>query len=290
MGRKNSCKPKINDRIDLNDKINFEDTKNVPVCHPCVIQSHFTCHPLSSECNPHINECLICHKIFSFRQGLFKHKKQYHPKYDEDTKRIIDEINKTKLNDVNDNKINTIEQELLITKQKLDQTEKKLEEVLNNLNNKKDVSPTTINNMTNSHNNNLSTNVNIFTDYGDEKLEMLTLEDKQDICSQPCDFIYKIVKKMHINKDHPSYMNLCVENLRSNIMYAIEKNNFIAKDKSITLFDVIHTAGYRLREIIKNEESTKNIDEIQKGSLKTLHDFILRYDPTNEDLDGTIIL
>jgi hypothetical protein len=178
-------------------------------------------------------------------------------------------------------------EEFKLLNQRLKDTEKKLEELANNINDKQNSVP--INNNINSNNNNVNTNFNIFTDYGQEKLEMLTLEDRKDICSQPCDSIYKIVRKMHVNKDHPDYMNICVENLRSNIMYAIEKNKFIAKDKSITLFDVIHTAGYRLREIIKNEENTKDIDNEQKESLKSLYNFILRYDPDNEDLEGNKI-
>jgi hypothetical protein len=212
-------------------------------------------------------ECVICHKNYKSRIGLYYHKSK-HENYEEVSKKII--TGNTKILEELKNVINKQQEEINVLKEGA-------------------VSKTKIINNTNSNNNNVNTNFNIFTDFGQEKLEMLTLEDRKDICSQPCDSISKIVRKMHVNKDHPDYMNICVENLRSNIMYAIEKNKFIAKDKSITLFDVIHTAGYRLREIIKNEENTKDIDNEQKESLKSLYNFILRYDPDNEDLEGNKI-
>jgi hypothetical protein len=270
LKRKKTCKPKINNNLDLNDKINIEDNTTVNRMLNDVNKPLTNVLKNVKE-NEIQYECLICHKKYKSRIGLHYHKSK-HEKYEEASNKITSDNIKI---------LEEMKNLIHIQQQEINELKECVVAKTKTINNNQ-------NNMTNSHNN-LNTNVNIFTDYGDEKLEMLTLEDRQDICSQPCDSIYKIVKKMHINKDHPSYMNLCVENLRSNIMYAIEKNNFIAKDKSITLFDVIHTAGYRLREIIKNDESTKNIDEIQKGSLKTLHDFILRYDPTNEDLDGNKI-
>jgi hypothetical protein len=279
LKRKITCKHIINDILDLNTKNNIEEeTTDNKIVHLLATENKLNevnCPKLSKIVHTSYT-CLICYKNYLYDSSLCKHKRKHHPNYEEDTKKVID--------DTNNKKILMIEQELLTTKLKL-------EEVLNTLNNKQNITPIQNNTNNNSHNNiNANTNVNIFTDFGQEKLEMLTLEDKKDICSQPCDSIFKIVKKMHVNKDLPDYMNICVENLRSNIMYAIEKNKFIAKDKSITLFDVIHTAGYRLREILTNEENTKDISDERKESLKTLYNFILRYDPDNEDLDGTIIL
>jgi DNA-directed RNA polymerase subunit RPC12/RpoP len=269
LKRKYSCKQIINENLDLNNKFNIEGESNVPEMYHDILIDVPKCTqnvPLDKT----VYKCLICHKIFKFSQGLSRHKR-LHNNYEVECKNIV--------NNINNNKITMIEQELLTTKLKL-------EELSNNIN-KQNITPIqNINTNTNSHNINANTNVNIFTDFGQEKLEMLTLED---ICSQPCDSIFKIVQKMHVNKDLPDYMNICVENLRSNIMYAIEKNKFIAKDKSITLFDVIHTAGYRLREILTNEENTKDISDERKESLKTLYNFILRYDPDNEDLDGNKI-
>jgi DNA-directed RNA polymerase subunit RPC12/RpoP len=274
ISRKITCKPIINEILDLNNKNIIEGESNVPEMYHDILINVPKCTqnvPLDKT----VYKCLVCHKKFKFSQGLSRHKRS-HDNYEVDCKNII--------NDINNNKINMIEQELMTTKLKL-------EEVLNTLNTKQiSTNNNTTNTNTNSNNNiNANTNVNIFTDFGQEKLEMLTLEDRKDICSQPCDSIFKIVQKMHVNKDLPDYMNICVENLRSNIMYAIEKNKFIAKDKSITLFDVIHTAGYRLREILTNEENTKDISDERKESLKTLYNFILRYDPDNEDLDGNKI-
>jgi hypothetical protein len=277
LKRKNTCKPIINELLDLTFKNKNITSTNDSKTFPSVSQAFPTRFP-SVSCN---YECFTCHNKYMTRSGLFKHKKRDHRDYEEDTNIITDIIK--------NNNIDEVKQELLVTKQELHETKQKLEELTNNKQNMIPIQNTltNANNMTNSNNTTVNNINNIFTDFGDEKLEMLTLEDRQDICSQPCDSIYKIVQKMHVNKKLPNYMNLCVENLRSNVMYAISKDKFIATDKSITLYDVIHIAGYRLREIVENN---KDLSTIQKESLLSVYNFILRYDPSNEDFDGTIIL
>jgi hypothetical protein len=277
LKRKIGCKPLNVNILDLNNKIKNITSDNVDKVLKSVEIMLKNMLTNVDGTNVTRYECLICHKKYKDRTGLFKHKKRVHNNYEEDTKNIVD-VTKFDIID----KVN----------QELHETKQKLEELSDNIKNKQNETPiqntlTNANNMTNSNNTTVNNINNIFTDFGDEKLEMLTLEDRQDICSQPSDSICKIVQKMHVNKKLPNYMNLCVENLRSNVMYAIRKDKFIATDKSITLYDVIHIAGYRLREIVENN---KDLSTIQKESLLSVYNFILRYDPSNEDFDGTIIL
>jgi len=64
-------------------------------------------------------ECLICHKLYKERTGLFKHKKK-HLNYEEEVKKI--NSNKKENED-----INLLKQKLETTEQELKKTEQKLE-------------------------------------------------------------------------------------------------------------------------------------------------------------------
>jgi hypothetical protein len=241
-------------------------------------------------------ECLICHNNYVTRSGLFKHKKRDHINYEEDIKCINDEINKNILNEVNIQNDSILNQELLTTKEKLNSTEKKLDIILDTLSVKqKDViQQKIINSNNNSHNTNTNTNLvvnvkNVFTDFGFENLNHLTLEDRREICSHPSEAVNKIIQKVHLNKNSKLDMNIYLTNLRSNVMFIIENNKFVARNKNETMYDVLHVAGIWIRELCKNEENTKGLLDSQKDSLEILHDFLTRYDFDNEDFDGNIV-
>jgi hypothetical protein len=129
----------------------------------------------------------------------------------------------------------------------------------------------------------------VFTDFGFENLNHLTLEDRREICSHPSEAVNKIIQKVHLNKNSKLDMNIYLTNLRSNVMFIIENNNFVARNKNETMYDVLHVAGIWIRELCKNEENTKGLLDSQKDSLEILHDFLTRYDFDNEDFDGNIV-
>jgi len=93
LKRKIPCKTKIIDNKDLNNKIKNITTKTESECNP----ESSVCNPVSSVCNIINNSvilsnenkyiCLVCHKIFKYRQGLCKHKKT-HNNYEEEIKKI----------------------------------------------------------------------------------------------------------------------------------------------------------------------------------------------------------
>jgi hypothetical protein len=294
INRKFSCNIK-EDHIEVIEKIiKIEEDTNVIQSYPLLAKSEkldmvnvIQSYPKLSTSDITSYECLICHKKYLFNTGLSKHKKKHHPNYEEDCKQIYDELITKQIEDNNKLEMENIKNELKLTKIRLD-------EVVNNISNKaKESKEPSIQNINNSNNTNTNTNTNLtfnmLTDFGFENLNKLTLEDRRDICSHPSEAVDKIIQKVHLNKDSKFEMNIYLSNLRSNVMYIIEKNKFIAKDRNETMYDVLHVAGIWIRELCKNEENTKGLLDSQKDSLEILHDFLTRYDYNNEDLDGNVI-
>jgi hypothetical protein len=283
INRKFSCKIEEDHNEIVNKIDNIDNTPTVAIWQ----QAEKIMLPNVAEMLPVClikYQCLICHKKYKDRTGFFRHKKHHHQNYEEDCKRIYDELVTKQIEDNNKLEMENIKNELKLTKDKLD-------EVVNNISNKP--KEPSVQNINNSNNTNTNTNTNLtfnmLTDFGFENLNMLTLEDRRDICSHPSEAVDKIIQKVHLNKDSKFEMNIYLSNLRSNVMYIIEKNKFIAKDRNETMYDVLHVAGIWIRELCKNEENTKGLLDSQKDSLEILHDFLTRYDYNNEDLDGNVI-
>ena len=51
--------------------------------------------------------------------------------------------------------------------------------------------------------------------------------------------IEEFIKKVHFNDKHPEYGNIFITNLRDNIAYIFDGKEFIASDKTDTIYDLI---------------------------------------------------
>jgi len=106
LKRKIPCKSNNNINTDLNNKNNIEVNKTVDNVENMLTNVDNVDNMLTNNKNKY--ECLICHKSYKERTGLFKHKK-IHNNYEEEIKKNNESNNKNivlNINDVNENIIN----------------------------------------------------------------------------------------------------------------------------------------------------------------------------------------
>lgn len=168
------------------------------------------------------HKCIICNKIFKFRQGIFKHKKKYHPNYDDEVKLINeskrDEIKKIKL-------------ELREMKQLFDTTILKSKKSINNVLNS--TSNITVNN--NQSNQKLR-----LIDFGSEDFNKLNQTEINDILMSASESYITAFKYLHQNERLKEYQNIFINNLRSNDIYYVENGIFVIGNQRITIQNIIN--------------------------------------------------
>ncbi len=82
---------------------------------------------------------------------------------------------------------------------------------------------------------------NTYVKFGN--LDYTKIFSEKEICKLMNTFKYKcieeFIKKVHFNDKHPEYGNIFITNLRDNIAYIFDGNEFIASDKTDTIIDLI---------------------------------------------------
>ena len=268
----------IINKQDLNNKQENETVTNVANLLSNVA------NPLSNVVNmltevKNEYKCLICHKIYKERTAFYRHKKNKHINYEEELQKI--EIN---------NKNN---EENMLLKNKLEQTEKEINEIKQINEEYKNIIQTSkskksknleiikqTNNTTNNTNNNTNNNItnntlnnitvnNYIVDYGEEDLTKLTIDDKREILNSGSQIYPTLISKIYLNENIPQNNCICITNLRSDDMLIMENGVFVSVNKKKTMDDLLSNmsifAKQTFGEIIKSkeeiEQDKKNINE-----------------------------
>lgn len=200
IGRKIPCKIINDNLIDHNDKNKNEDNKDASISNPNVTHNESKCNPNDK----HSYECLICHKKYILRQGLYRHKRQKHPNYNEEIKNIKTQNNNDEINEL---------------KEKLNKTEEKLNKLLKS---KKKQPQQQI------QNNNLTIN-NYNIDFGFERYDF-DMDKRSDILHRidKNESIYAVTKLIYCNPELASNVATHLDNLATNSkqLSSMEKKSF----------------------------------------------------------------
>ena len=207
--------------------------------------------------------CGICNRKYKDRSGLFKHKKLKHS--NSDNNRDLSDIDKIK--------------EIFV------QQEKKIENLIQIINEKNVAKAKTINNITNTKTNNTSNtnngtinNINI-VQFGREDISALTKEEiKKILYEKGVDGLLASLEVIHFNDRLPQYKNLRLTNLHSKYIDIHDGKTWIKDDKDKIISETLENHSYNLRVLCEENNDTKKV----KNSIKN---FINDYSNFN-DIDS----
>jgi len=276
MNRKNPCKLKKLTNED--NKTQLDVKQNVSKSFPNVSKSFPNVSKTFSN-NEIKYKCLICNKFLLTRSGLFKHKKK-HLNYEEEVKKI--------------NTNNKNEEEIILLKQKLEITEKKLETIEMNqicsTAKKKSSKNKTINNGTinnviingpinngNVHNGPVN---NVMVNFGNENLTKFSDNEIEHLLFNEEKPLLKLIEMKHFNTKFPEQQNIQLTNLRSNYMDVYENNIWSKKltaDTSTQLFNKSATEIISLKKNVTKENQEKISKPINRTIDVYRTQFIKKY-------------
>ncbi len=210
--------------------------------------------------------CLYCNKLFNRKDNQKRHEK----------------ICKEK--DNNQKNIKQLELQLQLKEQELQQKEEQFKNAIieikkefidliknNNINpdNLKQINNKVqkVNNKygTNNVNNGQIIN-NTYVKFGN--LDYTKIFSEKEICKLMNTYKYKcieeLIKKVHFNDKHPEYGNIFITNLRDNVAYIFDGNEFIASDKTDTIIDLIDNHANEINLTLDNHRAKLNEYTITK--------------------------
>ena len=256
LNRKKICKPILGDISieEIKKHYNFEineipqNTTLLPQ-NTTLLPQNNTLLPqnttLLPQNNTKENQCKYCNKILSRYDSLNRHMKTCKKKR---------------------------EAESLIIKQEEEIQQMKLE--IEELKNK---SITTNNNINNTTNNNINNSKNIIiNNYGDENIKHLRSKDFRDILCSMYNSVPKLIEKIHFDPNHPENQNIKYTNKKLPYLKVMKDNKWQLVNKKNELFDLIDTKCYLLKEKYYKmlEKNKYNITDFQKSKIE---EFIDKY-------------
>jgi len=252
---------------EFNQKSNY--LKHINRKNPCILIENniiiYKCEKCNKEFNHktnylyHINKVNSCNdinlqeKCNKLEIELFNLKKQ--------NELLIKENNNTK---ELENKLIAIEKEHSITQNKniiLEEENKKINELYNNLldkckkNNNIITNTTTTNNINNNNNNTINITL---TNFGNEKYTKLTNDEQIRILKSNKQCVSNLIKFLHINDRLPEYKNICVKNLRGKGGYLYEGNKWLHCNFENLLMILFKNKINDLEKILNNNEGLNN--------------------------------
>jgi hypothetical protein len=172
--------------------------------------------------------CSKCNKELSTRQSKWKHEKTCNKLDDKDLKELV--LNLTK----------------------------EIEELKKNVN-------ITINNDNSTTNNDNSININIILEnlrpFGKENYDYIDQNSIKNILKPGRLIIYKFIKMIHFNINHPENWNYFISNLRGNKANVYNGKRFELEDKVESLRKLIYSKKEFLEVFIKEIEDLLEIDK-----------------------------
>jgi DNA-directed RNA polymerase subunit RPC12/RpoP len=180
------------------------------------------------------NQCEYCDKKYSTKFNLNKH-------FNNCTKKII----------ANDSKLQIEELKKMFEK-KLDEQQKKIEELSHLTETNKNI----VNNTnTNSNNNNTTTNniINIFS-AGKEDLSRLSKEEIIKICTSGTYYPLVAAEIIHCNEKYPEFQNFLISNLRSNTGQVLINDKWITKPNDEIISNLMHVDKRHVSTLMKDLE------------------------------------
>jgi len=215
--------------------------------------------PPNIEMKNNDKKCKYCNIIFSRRDNLIRHMDKTCKEKDNEViklkeendqlKRII-EINKDKNIIINNttNNINNINN--------IDISNN----IQNNIINKIDIS-------NNIQNNNI---IELVT-FGQEEYELLTEAEKKDIIEGAMNSITNCIKHTHFNENKPQYMNVYINNIRSNLADVYEKGTWKkCRTDNITDMLISHSQRYIEKILHENKNNKNDYNKFLTDSTKYL--------------------
>jgi uncharacterized C2H2 Zn-finger protein len=237
--RKKPCNINITDNIIINEK------KILYKCEKCNKDFY-----QKSNYVTHINKKIPCNNNINI----------------EDKCKILEYQNKNliKENDIIKNKNLILEEE-----------NKKINELYNNLLDKCIKNSTNTTNNTNTINNNNIINITL-TNFGNEDCNILTNDEQLKILKSNKQCLTNLIKYLHTNDRLPEYKNICIKNLRSKGGYLYEGNKWLHCN-----FENLLTILFK-NKINDLEKIKSNNEELSDSYVQNIQKLIDNYD---DDID-----
>ena len=213
-------------------------------------------------------ECCYCGKNFKCKQNKYEHEKKVcgsKNKNENELKKLQKENEKIqkeneKLREEFKNAINEIKKEFI----DLIKNGQVLPHNLKQINNKVQKVNIKYGNHNNINNGQIINNT--YVKFG--TLDYTKIFSEKEICKLMTNFKYKcieeFIKQVHFNDKHPEYGNIFITNLRDNIAYVFDGNEFMAHDKTDTMIELIDDHANEINLSLDNHRKNLNPYTITK--------------------------
>ena len=204
--------------------------------------------------------CEFCNKLFNLRSTKSHHKKTCKMINNNNTIIKIDQLEEK--NKELENTINEMKKQFsLIIKEKGKMHHKTLQKINNQLNNN-------INNSSNNNINNGKIINNTFVKFGDlEYQKILNNNQIKQILNKQFLSLEESIKQIHFNEKLPEYSNFFITNMKDDLAYIFNGNQFISVRKNEMIHELIdiHTKEINLSlEKNKNNLNDKYVNRLEK--------------------------
>ena len=241
-----------------------DDVHDVHYIHVQNLNVHDKVHEIKEHC-PLIKKlikCEYCNKIFSSRSAKSDHKKKackFNPNNPNNNN-----IN----NNNNNNELIEIKKENNQLKQNYEKMEESLKEIKLLLEKNCKIHPKTlqkinknlINNNNNTINNNSHNTINNINKtyvnfYNSIDYKVLSKKEIMNILDKCCNSIEESIKTIHFNKKLPEYNNIFITNLKDNIAYIFDGNQFSAVLKNEAIDELMTSHLDEIESSVKEYEN-----------------------------------
>ena len=232
------------------------------------------------------NKCEYCHCIFSRKDALTRHLKNYckEKKYKEKII-ILEEENLKLKNQLNQQNVQSVRKSKISKTSKISKQNNLLDNTICNITNN------TINNcqiIHNQLNNNQNINIKIVS-FGEEDISKLTDDEVLKILKSRNNAFINLIKMVHLNERLPEFNNILVNNLRSKYATYVDDNKLISCNKINLMLQIISSRLFDLKDLVTKYKQTKYLTNREIEVLETIIKFSEKFNLEDEDIDGNPI-
>ena len=214
-----------------------------------------------SSCNS-MFQCNKCSRYFTTKSNCEAHKKNC------DIEITVLNVENTNSNVDNSSEfVTTLLKTIENRDKQIDELRKKVEMLI-----EKTSGNTTTNNNTHIENQNVTQNVFIVNNFGNENTEYLTGQIVKNLIKSNAPFacIPRLIQSIHFNPKHPENHNIKVTNTRGKHAKIFKDNKWIRAMKSRTIDDLIETICVFLEE--KYDENKDFLSDFRKERFQEFYD------------------